>query len=142
MKFPYAKHALKAIFQSPLTDKYPHVKAQVPKNYRGKIKFNPELCVNCGLCMKVCSPSSITKTVKQIDGGQEITMRFDLGSCTFCSLCSDFCGKKAIELTEEYSMVTTDKSTLFVEGTFVKKLPPKPPVKEIKTEEKPAKKPD
>lgn len=136
MRFPFVKHAIKGIFQSPLTDKYPHVKPEIPKNYRGKIKFNPDVCINCGMCMRVCSPEAITRSINPVEGGQEVTLRFDMGSCTFCNLCADFCAKKAIELTEEYSMVTTDKNTLFVEGTFVKKLPPKPTVKEIKTEQK------
>ena len=127
--FPYIKDALKGFFQIPLTDKYPNEKVDIPQNFRGKISFNSELCVGCGMCMRVCSPQSITKEVKTIEGGQEITMNFDLGSCTFCGMCADFCGKKAIELTEEYSMVSKDKSTLYVSGTFVKKLPPKPPVK-------------
>jgi formate hydrogenlyase subunit 6/NADH:ubiquinone oxidoreductase subunit I len=131
MRFPFVKHALKGIFQSPVTEKYPKVKPVIPQKFRGKIKFHSDLCISCGLCMRVCSPQAITRTIKPVEGGQEITMIFDMGSCTFCNMCADFCSKKAIELTQEYSMVATEKSTLIVQGTFVKKLPPKPPARSV-----------
>lgn len=128
---PYIKEALKSLFGSTVTNRYPYAGADVPKGYRGKIKFHEDLCVGCGMCIKVCSPGAITKLVKNKEDAQEITMRFDLGSCTFCGMCSDFCGKKAIELTRDYAMVTTDKKELIVEGKFLKKLPPKPPAKQV-----------
>lgn len=124
-KIPYFKEAIKGLFGSPVTNRYPYSVLDIPKDFRGKIVFNPDLCVGCGMCMRVCSPGAITKTVKNLEGEQEITMTFDLGSCTFCSMCADFCGRHAIELSREYSMVTTDKDTLKVEGSFIKKLPPK-----------------
>jgi formate hydrogenlyase subunit 6/NADH:ubiquinone oxidoreductase subunit I len=132
-KIPYIKEAVKSFFQSPVTNKYPYVKPEIPKDFRGKIKFHADLCVGCGMCMRVCSPTSITKTVKNVEDAQEITMSFDMGSCTFCKMCADFCGKKAIEFTSEYSLISTadDKSCMLVEGTFIKKLPPKPAPKPV-----------
>jgi formate hydrogenlyase subunit 6/NADH:ubiquinone oxidoreductase subunit I len=124
-RFPFAKEAVKSLFKSPVTRKYPVVSVETPEKYRGKIKFNAEVCIGCGLCIRVCSPSAIVKTIKPVDGGQEITMSFDMGSCTFCGYCSDFCPKNAIELTQDYSLVCTDKNDLIVSGTFIKKLPPK-----------------
>ncbi len=130
-KIPYFKEAFKGLFQSPMTNRYPYSGIDIPKDYRGKIVFHSDRCVGCGMCIRVCSPGAITKTVKNVEGGQEINMKFDLGSCTFCSMCADFCGKNAIEFSREYSMVATDKTTLFVEGSFVKKLPPKPQPKPV-----------
>jgi formate hydrogenlyase subunit 6/NADH:ubiquinone oxidoreductase subunit I len=87
------------------------------------------------MCIKVCSPASITKNVKTVGETQEITMSFDMASCTFCGMCADFCGKKAIEFSREYSMIvlSSDKSSLVVEGTFTKKLPPKAAPKPVKS---------
>jgi formate hydrogenlyase subunit 6/NADH:ubiquinone oxidoreductase subunit I len=132
-KIPFIKEAIKSLFKSPVTDKYPHTKPEVPEGYRGKIKFNADLCVGCGMCIRVCSAESITKSVKSLADSQEITLRFDLGSCTFCKMCADFCGKKAIEFTPEYSLISVsgDKSNLIVEGSFIKKLPPKPATKTV-----------
>lgn len=131
MKVPYMKEAFKNLFKPPVTEKYPFVKIQTPEHFRGKIKYNPDTCLGCGMCIRVCSPGAITKTVENVEGGQKITMHFNLGSCTFCQMCADFCPKKSIELTQEYSMVTTNKDDLFVEGSFIKKLPPRPPVKAV-----------
>ena len=133
-KFPFAGEALKSLFKAPLTEKYPLTPKNAPEQYRGKIKFNSEACVGCGLCIRVCSPNAITKIVDNIEEGQRITMNFDLGSCTFCGYCADFCPKDAIELTQEYSMVVTDKKDMIVGGSFIKKLPPKKPIPHKVTE--------
>jgi len=124
-KFPYVGEAIKNLFKRPVTKKYPYTKVEAPKNYRGKIKFNESLCVGCGLCMKVCPAVAIAKKVENMEEGQKITLSFSLSSCTFCKFCADHCPKKAIELTEEYSMVSTDKEMLMVEGSFMKRLPVK-----------------
>lgn len=132
-KVPYIRQAIANIFKPTVTNKYPYVKPEIPDGYRGKINFNADLCVGCGMCMRVCSPESITKVVKNIEGGQEITLNFDLGSCTFCKMCADFCARKAIEFTKEYSFIGTadSKEQLMISGTFIKKLPPKPPAKPV-----------
>lgn len=127
---PYFLHALKGVFSKPSTDKYPAVKREAPEGYRGKIAFYPEKCIACGMCIRVCAPIAIEmiRGEKTLEG-EHITMDFNLNSCTFCKMCSDFCPKKAIELTKEYSMVAVDKNELKVSGSFIKKAPPKPPVK-------------
>jgi formate hydrogenlyase subunit 6/NADH:ubiquinone oxidoreductase subunit I len=144
-KIPFVKEAITNFFKSPVTNRYPYAQPVVPKTYRGRIRFNADLCVGCGMCMRVCSPTSITKTVKTLDDTQEITMSFDMSSCTFCGMCADFCGKKAIDFSQEYSMLafSSNKSDLIVEGTFTKKLPPKPAPKPVgSTENQTVKKAD
>lgn len=135
MRMPYLGTALKDFLSKPSTEKYPFVKKEVPKGYRGKIKFNPEKCVACGMCIRVCSPGAIEMIKgEKNEEGEKITMEFNLNSCTFCQMCADFCPRKAIELTGEYSMVATDKNQLVVSGSFVKKAPPKPAPKPVQSE--------
>jgi len=134
-KFPFAGEALKSLFKAPLTEKYPLTPKESPEKYRGKIKFDANACIGCGLCIRVCSPNAITKLVDTVEEGQNITMKFDLGSCTFCGYCADFCHQNAIELTQEYSMVVTDKNDMIVSGSFIKKLPQKKPVPQKKATE-------
>jgi len=126
MAFPFIKIAVSQLFKKPSTEKYPFVKKEAPDGYRGKIVYHADKCVNCGMCMRVCSPSAITRTIEKTEEGDKITFEFHMGSCTFCQMCADFCARKAIELTKEYSMVVTNEDDLKVRGTFIKKPPVKP----------------
>lgn len=140
-KLPYLLEGVKNIFKPVITDETPLEEVKGVDNYRGKLTFDENLCIGCGICMRVCAGDAITKDVKPCEGGQEITMTFDLYSCTFCSLCKDFCPKKAIDLSREVIMVESDKENLKIKGSFIKKIPPKPAVKpkapsEINKEEK------
>lgn len=115
--FPFAKKALSNLFKKPSTVRFPEVEAPAMPAYRGRISYDAEKCVNCGMCIKVCSPEAITRTVKPGDGGDYITYDFDLTSCTFCGSCQDFCSTKAIVLSEDYHMVAEDPAELSVSGT-------------------------
>lgn len=125
MGLPFIKEAITQLFSKPSTEKYPLVKKEVSDGFRGKLVFHPELCINCGMCMRVCAPQAITRTIEKTEEGDRITMEFHMGSCTFCSMCADFCSKNSIELSKEYSMVVTNEDDLKVRGSFIKKAPPK-----------------
>lgn len=120
MMFPFLKEALSNLISKPSTVNFPAVNVDAKPNYRGRIAYDPEKCVNCGMCVKVCSPSAITRTFEDVEGGQKITYEFDLTSCTFCGTCQDFCGTKAITMTDDYHMVATDVKDLIVRGTRIK----------------------
>ncbi len=120
MKFPFLPIAIKNLFSKPSTVLFPQVNVDAKPNYRGRIEYDPTKCVACGLCMRVCSPAAIDKTVEEVENGQNITFTFNLTSCTFCGTCADFCAKKAITMTEDYHMVATDVKDLMVKGTFFK----------------------
>lgn len=128
MRLPFIKEAVSGLFKKPSTDITPPGLKEAPAGYRGKISYKAEKCVNCGLCIRVCAPGAITRTIEKTEDGDRITFQFYLGQCTFCSMCADFCGRKAIELTGDYSMIAEDEEDLMVRGTFIKKMPPKPPI--------------
>ena len=119
--FPFLKEALCNLFSKPSTVNYPKVPVEAMPKYRGRIAYDPEKCVNCGMCIKVCSPIAITRTSEEVAEGEKITYEFDLTSCTFCGMCQDFCTTKAIELTGDYHMVATDPEDLIVRGSRIKK---------------------
>ena len=115
---PYIKVALKNLFSKPSTVQFPNKVTDVAAKpgYRGRIAFDPEKCINCGKCEKVCSPMAITTTREEVEGGTKIIREFDLTSCTFCGTCADFCDEGAITMTPDYHMVATDPRDLIVHG--------------------------
>ena len=124
---------------------YPVVPSEAALNYRGRIVYHPEKCINCGMCERVCSGNAITTVVEKTEEGDKVTRTFNLGSCTFCATCMDFC-HGAIEFSRDYHMIATKEEDLLVTGTHIrkppaKKAPPKPaaPAAEAKpVEAKPA----
>ena len=65
--------------------------------------------------------------------GKKITLTFNLGSCTFCATCADFCSSHSIEFTGDYHMVATKEEDLLVSGSFIK-APRKKPAAPAKAE--------
>lgn len=120
--FPYLKYAAGNLFKKASCDMYPFEKVPAAEKYRGRIAYDSSKCVNCGMCIKVCSPSAITRNEKEVEGGKEITYRFDLTSCTFCGMCQDFCNEKAITLTADYEMVGKAEDLVTV-ATYFKATP-------------------
>ena len=145
MDFPFLKEAVNGLFSKSSCAMYPAVPSEAAPNYRGRIVYHPDKCINCMLCERVCSGNAITHTVEKTEEGDKITRTFYLGSCTFCATCMDFCGHGAIEFTRDYHMIATKEEDLMVSGSFIKKppvkkpAPPKPaPAPEAKAAEKPA----
>lgn len=125
MDFPFVKEAISQLFSKPSCAMYPAVDRPAAPNYRGRIVYHPERCIGCGMCERVCSGNAITRTVEKTEDGDKITMTFNLGSCTFCATCADFCSKNSIEFTGDYHMVATKEEDLLVTGSFIKKAPVK-----------------
>ncbi len=105
------KFILRHIFRKPATTKYPYPRSGMVKGFRGRLKFNPELCVGCKLCMKDC-PSGAINIVKTGDGRFECEI--DLGRCIYCAQCVDSCMKKALEYTDQFELAQLDRKKLKV----------------------------
>ena len=141
MDFPFVKEAVKQLFSKTSCAMYPVAPSEAAPNYRGRIVYHPDKCIACGMCERVCSGNAITRTVEKGDEGDKITMTFNLGSCTFCATCADFCSRDAIEFTGDYHMVATKEEDLLVSGSFIKKPPVKkaaPPKPAAPAADKPA----
>ena len=150
MDFPYVKEALTKLFSKPSTNPYPFDPAPAKPNYRGRIVFHPDKCINCNMCERVCAGQAISHTSEPCEGGEMITRQFYLGSCTFCAHCVSFCTHGAIEMSDDYHMVADyyhapsfeeGEQALIVSGKVFKKAPVKkapPAAKPAAAPEKPA----
>jgi len=123
MIFPFLPVALTNLLRKPSDEQFPCPEDQGAPNYRGRIKFHPESCVDCGMCIKVCSPMAITREEEEVEGGTNVKRSFDMTSCTFCGLCQDFCEEGSIELTRNYHMAEEKVEDLVESGvTFKEKV--------------------
>ena len=130
MDFPFIKEAVRQLFTKSSCGMYPLIPSEAAPGYRGRISYDPTKCIGCGMCERVCAGGAISRTIEPLeDGTSRVTLTFDLGSCTFCAHCSDFCSRHAIELTSDYHMAVSDGKDLLVSGSFIKAAPKKPSAK-------------
>jgi formate hydrogenlyase subunit 6/NADH:ubiquinone oxidoreductase subunit I len=105
------KQLLRSLRKKPATVKYPAEGKEMPKGFRGKLKFYPEKCVGCKLCMRDCPTGAIE--IRKLNE-KEFEAVIDLGKCIYCAQCVDSCLKKALEVTPEYELAQLDNAKLRV----------------------------
>jgi formate hydrogenlyase subunit 6/NADH:ubiquinone oxidoreductase subunit I len=117
-----AGEVLRHFSQKPATVLYPEVKVEMPRDFRGKIRFHAARCVGCKLCQKDCPACAIE--IEKV-GEKRFQAVFHLDRCIFCAQCVDSCNKDALEATTEYELATLDRSTLRV--VYAPEAPPREP---------------
>jgi formate hydrogenlyase subunit 6/NADH:ubiquinone oxidoreductase subunit I len=105
------KTVLGAIFKKPATSQYPFVKTEMPENFRGRIKFFPEKCIGCKLCMRDCPSNAIV--IRKI---ADKVFEADIYSnkCIYCAQCVETCPKDALEATREFELAQLSQDKLKV----------------------------
>jgi formate hydrogenlyase subunit 6/NADH:ubiquinone oxidoreductase subunit I len=105
------KQVLQSLFKKPATTRYPFIKIEMPKDFRGKIRFSPEKCIGCKLCMRDCPSDAIV--IRKV-GEKIFEAEIDLARCIYCAQCVDTCPRKAIEATREFELAKTQSKELKV----------------------------
>jgi len=104
--------ALKVLFvEGPYTSKFPKEMTIPPEEFRGKPKFDPDICIGCGACSEVC-PSRSIEVIDDLESGKRtIKLRYDI--CNFCGQCHLYCTTvNGIDYSAEYDLATFDRSTM------------------------------
>ena len=96
---------LRSLTKKPATNMYPAEKLEMGDKYRGKLKFYPERCIGCKLCMRDCPSNAIT--IKKV-GEKQFVAEIDLGKCIYCGQCVDTCPKDALETTNDVELAQLD----------------------------------
>lgn len=104
------REVLNHLLKKPATKKYPYEPIKLPDGFRGRLRFYPERCVGCKLCMKDCPADAII--IEKI--GDTFEAIVDLDKCIYCGQCVLSCNKNALEMTKQFELAQIDKRTLKV----------------------------
>jgi NADH-quinone oxidoreductase subunit I len=97
------------------TEQYPLQRPQIAERYRGapRLNVNPDtnetLCIACDLCALACPEHLIVVGSERNPNTRRkelTTFTYDLSRCMFCGLCEDACPTDALELTQDFEMVS------------------------------------
>ncbi|OKY78968.1 MAG: NADH dehydrogenase subunit I [Candidatus Methanohalarchaeum thermophilum] len=100
---------------------------EIPERFRGFRRVDPEACIHCGLCEKIC-PNNCIELV-EIDseenpeyGGEEYPQIY-FGRCSFCGFCVDICPTGAMFNTTEHKLSTSKREDMLFspEDLFMEK---------------------
>ena len=102
---------IQSAMQKPATRNYPFEKHAMPQGFRGKLKFYPERCIGCKICMRDCPSGAIN--IKKTEENK-FEAEIELDKCIYCAQCVDSCLKKALEATPEFELAQLDQAKLKV----------------------------
>lgn len=106
-KFP-AKRAPKSIVKFLEKGKI-NPPIDVPKGFRGRLKYFYDKCIGCGLCAKVCPCDVIELYPVEIDGKKKKRIVMYNARCCKCQECVDVCPTQALEMEQFFTSANYDK---------------------------------
>jgi len=79
-----------------------HPPVPTPKDLRGKLAYDPDKCIGCQLCVRVC-PAKVIEFLPETK-----KIRMYVARCTFCAQCVDACPVGALATTQEFLLADTN----------------------------------
>jgi len=92
--FKFLPNIIEAVFNRPATRKYPFEKRAPFTGSRGVLTIDPDVCIYCGICSRVCPSNAITVTMKD-----NKSWTLSPHKCILCALCVEKCPVKCMKMT-------------------------------------------
>ena len=91
---------IRSTIRRPVTEFYPFERRPIVESFRGMLKWNPEACTGCALCVKDC-PANAIELVTIDKAAKRFVLRFHVDRCTFCGQCAYNCRFDCIKLENQ-----------------------------------------
>jgi len=104
------RELLRNAVKKPATLLYPSERILPVEGIRGRVDWEIEECVGCGLCQKICPSEAIEITGK----GPRADIIYYLDKCIFCGECVDICPTKAIRTASDYELASVTREELVI----------------------------
>lgn len=109
---------LKSMTQKKITYAYPDVPLSLPDRFRGIQHFDPEKCIVCNQCARICPTECINLVGKanpdpEKKGKVIDTYDINFEICILCDLCTEVCPTEAIVMTNNFELSAYSRDDLF-----------------------------
>lgn len=110
---------LKSLASKKVTYAYPDVPLEMPDRFRGIQHLDPDKCIVCLACQRICPTDCITITGKKNPDPEsrqkQVVDTFDINFeiCILCDLCTEVCPTEAIVMTNNFELAEYSRDHLF-----------------------------
>ncbi|AQS57185.1 MAG: NADH-quinone oxidoreductase subunit NuoI [Novibacillus thermophilus] len=111
-------YTLKHIPKKKVTHHYPDEPMEMPDRFRGIQHLDPEKCIVCNQCARVCPTDCITLSGRpHPDPGKKgkilDTYNINFEICILCDLCTEVCPTEAIVMTNNFELSAYSRDDLY-----------------------------
>lgn len=108
----------KSMTAKKVTTSYPDEPFVMPDRFRGIQYLDPEKCIVCNQCARICPTECITLTGKPNPDPEKkgkVIDTFDINFeiCILCDLCTEVCPTEAIVMTNNFELSAYSRDDLF-----------------------------
>lgn len=109
---------LKNMTKPKVTVNYPEEPLSMPDRFRGIQYFDPEKCIVCNQCARVCPTDCISLTGKRNPDPEKkgkVIDTYDINfeTCILCDLCTEVCPTEAVVMTNNFELAEYSRDQLF-----------------------------
>jgi len=115
---------LKTLGTRKSTYKYPDEPIEMPDRFRGIQHFDPDKCIVCFQCARICPTQCITLSGKpnpdpEKKGRVIDTYDINFEICILCDLCTEVCPTEAIVMTNNFELAVYSRDELFKDRVWL-----------------------